>query len=137
VFCFRETLGAVIPQQQLAMLFRKPFDAALEAVIFQLEPIWIVCWRRSGLRQFPPQVFEVNFVGDAEEVARAVAAEFFFDFFELAGNAVDGLVGKVFGFDAPSPGENLDEAAPDLLVLEGGLFAMGIKPIKQGIKSFL
>ena len=137
MFCFGGTFSAVIPQQHLAMLFGEPFDAALEAVIFQLDPVLIVCWRRSGLRQFPPQVFEVDLVGDAEEVARAVAAEFVFDFFELAGDAVDGFVGEVFRYDAPAPGEDLDEAAANFLVLEGGLFAIGIKPIKQRIKSFL
>ena len=89
------------------------------------------------MRKFSPQVFEVNFVGDAEEVARAVAAEFFFDLFELAGDAVDCFVGEVFGLDAAAPGEDLDETAPDFLVLEGGLFAIGIKPIKQSVKSFL
>ena len=87
--------------------------------------------------KFPSQVFEVNFVGDAEEVARAVAAEFFFDLFELAGDAIDGFVGEVFGLKAAASGEDFDEAAPNFLVLEGGLFPIEIKPIKQRIKIFL
>src|SRR6185369_11556930 len=137
MLCFSGAIGAVIPQQQVAVLLREPLNTAFKAVIFQLDPVWIVRWRRRGLRKFPPQVFEVNFISDAEEVACAVAAKFFFDLFELAGDAIDGFVSEVFGLDAAAPREDLDKAAPNFLVLEGGLFAIGIKPIKQRVKSFL
>lgn len=137
MFRFHAAIGAVIPQQQVAILFGKPFDTTLEATIFQLDTIWIRRWRRHGLREFLPQVLKVDLVRDAEEIACAVAAELFFDLFELAGNAVDCFVSEVFGFDAAAPGEDLDEATADLLVLQCGLFAIGIKPIEQRIKSFL
>ncbi|MEN3329114.1 MAG: hypothetical protein V7638_3921 [Acidobacteriota bacterium] len=137
MFCFSGAVGAVIPQQQLAVLLREPFNTAFEATIFQLDPVWIVRRKRCGLRKFPPQVFEVNFVSDAEEVARAVAAKFFFDLFELAGDAIDGFVGEVFGLKAPASGEDLDETATNSLVIEGSLFAIGVKPIKQRVKIFL
>lgn len=137
MLCFRGAIGAVIPQQQVAMLRAESFDTAFEAAKFQLDQVWIVCWRRRGLRKFPPQVFEVNFISNPEEVACAVAAKFLFDFFELARDAVDGFVGEVFGLDAAAPGEDLDQAAPNSFVLEGSLFAIGIKPIKQCVKSVL
>lgn len=137
MFCFRRSIGAVIPQQQLAMFSAQALDTAFEAVIFQLDPVWIGRWRGRGLRQFASEVFEMDLVCDAEEVACAVAAKFFFNLFELAGDAVDGFVGEVFRLGTTAPGEDLDEAAPNFLVLEGSLFAIGIKPIKQSVKSFL
>ena len=93
MFRLRAAIGAMITQQQVAMFFGESFDTTFQAVIFQLNPVWIVWWRRHGVREFFSEVLEVDLVGHAEEVTRAIAAEVFSDFFEFAGDAVDCFVG--------------------------------------------
>ncbi len=133
----RPAVGAVVPQQQVAILFAQSFDTPLQTAIFQLDPVGIAYERRHGLRKFLSQVFEMDLVRDAEEITGAVAVKLFFDLFEFTGDAVDGFVGEVFRFNAAATGEDLDQATANFFVFQCGLFAIGIEPGKQRIESLL
>jgi len=118
----------MIPKQQVAMVFGETVDTPFQAVVFQFDAIRIRGGRRQWLGKFSPEVFEVDLVGNTEEITGAIAAKIFFDLLELMGHPIDCFVREVFGFNARATGEDFDQAAADFFVFQCGLFPVGIKP---------
>ena len=50
----------------------------------------------------------MDLIRHTEKIARAIAGKFLLDFGELAGDTVDGLVGKLFRVNASTAREDLD-----------------------------
>src|SRR4029078_2828735 len=79
----------------------------------------------------------MDLIRHTEKITRAIAGKFLLNVGELAGDTVDGLVGKLFRVNASTTGEDLDQTTSNLLVLDARQFAIGIQPIKQRIESLL
>src|SRR6185369_4097430 len=79
----------------------------------------------------------MDLIRHTKEIARTIAGKFVFNFGELAGDTVDGLVGQFFRVNAFTTREDLDYTPSNVLVLDAGQLAIRIKPIKQRVESLL
>ncbi len=65
-------------------------------------------------------------MGYAVKIERRIAYIGISNIRDFADHSIDGLVGKIFGAIAPTAGEDLDQAVPDIFVFHAGFIRIRI-----------
>ncbi len=141
----RVASALVIPQHQVPLVRRELAEApaeAVETVVGGFAALLEADGRpaaplddRAVLPGRTAQDLLVDQVGDAAEVAVGIARPQLHPFGQPAGDAVDRLVGEVFGGDAAAPFEEADQLAADGLVDLARPVAVGVELGEQGVEA--